>query len=470
MVIICDICNKDFHSLSKLNRHKNSKKSCKDKLIIKYNLELLEAIETRDNCIINKNEINIDKLNCRTIIHFKCNCGEIGNKQFISLYQGKSLCKKCIKKIQKEKLKKTCLDKYGVENTFQLEEIKNKIKNTNFKKFGVEYPNIKGIIRYDKDLLIDICKRDNCIINFDKIDKYNSKIEIQFICECGKHYQKIFTMMYKVGAICDNCTNMLKETKKKTTCLEKYGVENPLQSQEVKDKLKQTCLKKYGVEHPLQSQQVKDKSKEYFIKTYGVENASQVQENKDKKEQKAIEIYGVKNISQSNIIKNKKVEKSLNKYGTEYVLQSQEIREKSKQCCLNKYGVEYPMQNAEFYEKQSKNSYKLKKFAFPCGNTITVQGYEPFLLKILVELNHTFNDIITKRTDVPEIWYEKNDKKHRYYCDAYIKETNTIYEVKSTWTYKKDIEDIPLKRQACIDRGYLFELFVFDSKGIKQSV
>ena len=381
MTFICDICNKDFPSLYKLNRHKNGKKSCKDKLIINYNSNLLQ----------------------------------------------------------------------------------------------------------------EICDRDKCKIDYDKIDKYNSKIRIHFICDCGKHYQKIFTMMYKVGAICDNCTNMLKETKKKTTCLEKYGVENPLQSQEVKDKLKQTCLKKYGVEHPLQSQEVKDKSKqtclekygveyslqaqevkdkskEYFIKTYGVENASQVQENKDKKEQKAIEIYGVKNISQSNIIKNKKVEKSLNKYGTEHVLQSQEIREKSKKSCLNKYGVEYPMQNAEFSEKQSKNSYKLKKFTFPCGNTIIVQGYEQFLLKILVELNHTFNDIIVKRTDVPEIWYEKNDKKHRYYCDVYIKDINTIYEVKSTWTYKKDIEDIPLKRQACIDKGYLFELFVFDSKGVKQPV
>uniref|UniRef100_A0A6C0CE77 DUF7487 domain-containing protein n=1 Tax=viral metagenome TaxID=1070528 RepID=A0A6C0CE77_9ZZZZ len=381
MTFICDICNKDFPSLYKLNRHKNGKKSCKDKLIINYNSNLLQ----------------------------------------------------------------------------------------------------------------EICDRDKCKIDYDKIDKYNNNIRIHFICECGKHYQKIFTMMYKVGAICDNCTNMLKEIKKKTTCLDRYGVENPLQSQEVKDKKKQTCLDKYGVEHPLQSQEVKDKSKqtcldkygveyslqaqevkdkskEYFIKTYGVENASQVQENKDKKKKKAVEIYGVENISQSNIIKNKKVEKSFNKYGTEHVLQSQEIKDKSKQTCLDKYGVEYPMQNAEFSEKVSKNAYKSKEYNFLCGNTIQVQGYEPFLLKNLVLEGYTYEDITVKKTEVPEIWYEKNNKQHRYYCDVYIPKINTIYEVKSTWTYKKDIEDIPLKRQACIDKGYLFELFVFDSKGIKHSV
>ena len=59
MVIICDICNKDFPSLSKLNRHKNCKKSCKDKVIIKYNKSLLLAIEQRDNCVINIDEIPV---------------------------------------------------------------------------------------------------------------------------------------------------------------------------------------------------------------------------------------------------------------------------------------------------------------------------------------------------------------------------------------------------------------------------
>ena len=54
------------------------------------------------------------------------------------------------------------------------------------------------------------------------------------------------------------------------------------------------------------------------------------------------------------------------------------------------------MQNAEFFEKVSKNSYKLKEFNFPCGNTIQVQGYEPFLLKNLVEEGYTYEDIIDK--------------------------------------------------------------------------
>jgi len=109
---------------------------------------------------------------------------------------------------------------------------------------------------------------------------------------------------------------------------------------------------------------------------------------------------------------------------------------------------------------------KLKTFTFPCGNTMKVQGYEPFLLDILVHTEgYTFEDILTKKTDVPEIWYMMDEKKRRYYCDVYIPKTNTIYEVKSQYTYNIDLEELIPKKQACIDAGYNFKLYVFDGKG-----
>ncbi len=40
----------------------------------------------------------------------------------------------------KEKVKNTCLLKYGVENPYQAEEIKEKIKQTNIDRFGVDNP------------------------------------------------------------------------------------------------------------------------------------------------------------------------------------------------------------------------------------------------------------------------------------------------------------------------------------------
>ena len=202
------------------------------------------------------------------------------------------------------------------------------------------------------------------------------------------------------------------------------GTEYPMQSQEVREKSKQTCMLNYGVEHISQSQKVKDKMKTTCFLNYGVENPSQSQE-----------------------IKNKKIDTS-----------------------ILHYGVEYPMQFGEVAEYQLQNAYNLKEFNFPCGNTIQVQGYEPFLLKNLVEEGYTYEDIIVKRTEVPEIWYEKDNKKHRYYCDVYIPKINTIYEVKSIYTYDVAKDKINLTKQSCIDTGYLFELYVYDGKGIRQEI
>ena len=370
-------------------------------------------------------------------------------------------------------------------------------------------------IYYNKDLLLEICDRDKCIIDFDKIEKYNMNTRIKFICNCGIEYSKTFIFLYKsAGGFCKKCTENTRQEKKKQTCLEKYGVENPQQLQEVKDKCKQTCLEKYGIEYPQQSQKIREKSKQTCLEkygvayslqsqevkdkiklsciniygvenpsqsqeiknkkkdttilNYGVENPSQSQEIKNKKKDTTILNYGVENPSQSQEIKNKKIDTTILNYGVENPSQSQEIKNKKIDTTILNYGVENPSQNAEISEKQLQNSYKLKEFNFPCGKTILVQGYEPFLLKNLVEEGYTHEDIITNRADVPEIWYDEDNKKHRYYCDAYIPKINTIYEVKSTWTYEIAKEKNILKQQACIDAGYLYVLCVYNNKSILQ--
>jgi len=66
-----------------------------------------------------------------------------------------------IKEIQ-DKWKQTNLERYGVENVFQSEEIKEKIKNTNLEKYGVEYPSQsetimeKILISSNRERLYDI--------------------------------------------------------------------------------------------------------------------------------------------------------------------------------------------------------------------------------------------------------------------------------------------------------------------------
>jgi hypothetical protein len=158
-------------------------------------------------------------------------------------------------------------------------------------------------------------------------------------------------------------------------------------------------------------------------------------------------------------------------YGHEYPLQNKQFKEKSKQTCLQNWGVEHPSQNSEISEKASKNSYHLKEYTFPSGKTIQIQGYENYMLDELLQKENILEDnIITSRSEVPEIWYlDANDKKHRYYVDVFIPSQNRMIECKSTWTMKKGIEkgNIYLKQKACKDAGYSCEIWVYNSKGEK---
>jgi hypothetical protein len=120
------------------------------------------------------------------------------------------------------------------------------------------------------------------------------------------------------------------------------------------------------------------------------------------------------------------------------------------------------MQNKDISEKQSKKSYKLKEFIFPCGKTVKIQGYEHFALGDLIIEGFLYEDIITNRKDVPEIWYiDNNENKHRYFPDIYIPKLNKLIEVKSEWTYKINKEILELKADACIKLGFIYEIRIY---------
>ena len=103
----------------------------------KYTLELLNTIISNYNATLIGNYD--ETINCTTGIDFKCKCGNIGNKKFRSIETHGPLCKICMDKISADKAKKTNLDRYGTEFTFQSEFVKGKIKATVLDKYGTEY-------------------------------------------------------------------------------------------------------------------------------------------------------------------------------------------------------------------------------------------------------------------------------------------------------------------------------------------
>jgi hypothetical protein len=64
---------------------------------------------------------------------------------------------------------------------------------------------------------------------------------------------------------CQSCSTM----KRITTCIDKYGIDNPIKLDIFKDKIKNTNLEKYGTEYTFQSEIVKDKILKTMIDRYG---------------------------------------------------------------------------------------------------------------------------------------------------------------------------------------------------------
>ena len=360
-----------------------------------YEINFLKKILYDDSAILIG---NYDNLNSKTKISYNCKCGNEYKKSFNAIYMSGGYCKDCMNKVRLEKIKKTNLEKYGVENPFQSKEIIKKIKATNKEKYGVESP-----------------------------------LQSQEI-----------------------------KNKVKQTCIYKYGVENISQSNIIKDKKNATYIEHYGM-HPKKTEEVNEKYKQTCLDRYGVENTAQITEVKEKIKNTFIQNYGGHPML-NETIKQKVKDTCMEKYGG-YPAQNEEIKEKARITCIERYGG-YPNQNHEIMEKNQKNSKKYKKYTMPSGKVRNVQGFEPYALDELLNL-YSEDQIISERKDIPRISYIYKNKQKYYFPDIFIPHENKIIEVKSTWTYELEKDKNIQKFDAAKAKGYLFECWTYDYKGIK---
>ena len=161
--------------------------------------------------------------------------------------------------------------KYGAYDVMHIPHILQKIKNTNLKKFGVEFP-------------------------LQQLKKENSEI-----------YQKI-----------------------SQTCINKFGVDSPLKNKEVREKIKQTNIQKYGVDNLFKNDIIKEKIKQTNIQKYGVDYLFKSNIIKEKIKQTNMQKYGVDNPLKNKEIREKIKQTNIQKYGVDNPLKNKEIWKKSQ--------------------------------------------------------------------------------------------------------------------------------------------
>lgn len=130
-------------------------------------------------------------------------CGKETTFQGIRLGYLKFCCPTCaqLNKETRQKYKNTCLDKFGVENTFQAKECKEKAKQTNLKNLGVEYPQqsekvqnksaqTKQNLYGDKNYNNPIKAKTTCLNNWG-VESYSQTNEFKEMLKEKVDYNKI---------------------------------------------------------------------------------------------------------------------------------------------------------------------------------------------------------------------------------------------------------------------------------------
>jgi len=230
------------------------------------------------------------------------------------------------------------------------------------KKLEITVNNYSIIEKIFRNKIFKTLKiNDNFILS--KRDK------IIFICyKCKKELIESFFYNEKFlekNIICHSCN-------KKKMFLEKYGMENPSQLQEIKEKKKETCLARYGVENPSQLQKTKEKKKETCLARYGVEYYI----NRNKCKKTCLMKYGIEHYTNNNK-RNKTIE---NKYNVKNSFQIKSVKEKNKIKILSKsFDKYFKLENIIplfTIEKYLKKENKYDKFIWQCKTCNTeFEGY-----------------------------------------------------------------------------------------------
>ena len=379
---------------------------------IKYDIELLNTIVNRDK---SKLIGEYESLNVQSVINFQCSCGKEGSKKFRSLYiKGGALCEACAKINGRKKAESTNLQLFGVRNPFMSKEIQEKI-NSKYKT--LTYEEKKERIDKMKETISSKSAKEKKQILEKRKETISSKSEEEKkqILEKRKetHYSKS------------------EEEKKKI--IEKRKETNSSKSEEEKkqmiEKHKITCIIKYGVDNPLKSQEVKDRIKETTLNKYGTE-------------------YATQSVTKEEWDRRMKVREQTN---------------------LERFGFANPTQNPDIFEKIQRSAKRFKEYTMPSGEIRKIQGYEGFALNELVKI-YTEDQIKTDRKDVGRIEYVLNGINRFYSPDIGIPHENKLIEVKSDYTYTLEPEKIKCKGDACKSLGFHYEIWIYNRKGDKQVI
>ena len=204
------------------------------------------------------------------------------------------------------------------------------------------------------------------------------------------------------------------KTHGKLTIMEHYNIPNEKALYRIRDAIGFTLTKEeLNIKNAISV-------REGCQRKWGVDNPGQVPEIKEKIKQVTLEKYGV-TCSVHNPEVRKKVEATMmERYGTTYILDIPEVakkaREKAKETMLSRYGVEHTAQLPEVRQKRLNT---LKK-----NKTFVTSKYE-----------ESFNNLLVEKVGRDNFTRQYKSERYPFACDFYIKPLDIFIELNICWTH-----------------------------------
>lgn len=269
---------------------------------------------------------------------------------------------------------------------------------------------------YDFDTKINrgktvIPKGTKCVIKIEDLDRKSSAV-VRYRCDycgvekdvCYKDYMK----HYPEGTIKEKDACLKCSSKKSNEILKnKYGVENAMHLDFVKEKVKETNIKRYGVECTLNTEENRKKIKSGFIKKYNVPYYSMTNECKEKVKATNKEKYGVEYYSMTSEWKKNFKNTSLKRYGVSNISKAKEIKIKKAETFYKNSTIATSRQQLYLHkllggELNYSNNTPSLDIAFPDE-------------KIYIEFNGSGHDLCVKLGNMTREEFENRERARYFY-------------------------------------------------------
>lgn len=301
------------------------------------------------------------------------------------------------------------MNKYGVDNPFKLQQFQDAGQNTRESKYGAKFTLAKGSV-FAKEARKKI---NNQLKDDERRKEINDK--------------RVATMQERYGVDHPMHSEVIKQ-KVMETSLKRYGVNYPMQSDEMKKKIARTMLKRYGAMRDAKTQGTEDFIPDYHNPYKYVRHSA---ESKAKAKATCLRKYGVENYMQLPSVRRKLhdyccahreerkqifINGMQRKYGVNYSWENKELLHKAHNKMMELYGAEYYAQSEE---------YKLRK------PEIIKRTYDT------LKTNGTYKTSTTEKllADISNFDPQYYDDRYPYLCDFYDKNTNAFIEINASWVH-----------------------------------